>query len=61
MLTLHKGYIVFDFVKIMQTVEEVKQSLSAIEEMQAQILETLANIQERMKTKNFKAEIYEEP
>jgi len=51
----------FDFMKIEKTVSDVQQSLAAIQEIQAEILETLANIQERMKTKNFKAEIYEEP
>jgi len=36
----------FDFMKIEKTVSDVQQSLSAIQEIQAEILEEIGNIKE---------------
>lgn len=48
----------FDFVKIMETVEEVKTSLAAIEEMQGELMEQLADIKEMIgKEKNVSSTV----
>jgi len=36
----------FDFMKIEKTVSDVQQSLSAIQEIQAEILEEIGNVKE---------------